>query len=102
MAGEVADGVHVHPIGEPGYLARHVLPNLAAGRGTAGRDVADVTVIVPVLTIVGDTDEEIAEAASRGADVAVVLRIDAELRVHLGRSRVRGDDGADPGEAEGG
>ncbi len=24
MAGEVADGVHVHPIGEPGYLARHV------------------------------------------------------------------------------
>ena len=27
MGGEVADGVHVHPIGEPGYLRRHVLPN---------------------------------------------------------------------------
>ena len=26
MAGEVADGVHIHPIGEPGYLRRHVLP----------------------------------------------------------------------------
>ena len=24
MAGEVADGVHVHPLGEPGYIARHV------------------------------------------------------------------------------
>ena len=31
MAGEVADGVHVHPIGEPGYLARHVLPGPRRG-----------------------------------------------------------------------
>ncbi len=60
MAGEVADGVHVHPIGEPGYLERHVVPNLAAGAAAAGRDVADVSVIVPVMTVVGDTDEEIA------------------------------------------
>jgi probable F420-dependent oxidoreductase len=59
MAGQVADGVHVHPIGEPGYLERHVLPNLAAGAASAGRDVDDVSVIVPVMTIVGDTDEEI-------------------------------------------
>ena len=29
MAGEVADGVHVHPIGEPGYLRRVALPNIA-------------------------------------------------------------------------
>ena len=32
MAGEVADGVHVHPIGEPGYLNRHVLPRLPRAR----------------------------------------------------------------------
>ena len=37
MAGEVADGVHVHPIGEPGYLARHVVPSVAAGAASAGR-----------------------------------------------------------------
>ena len=30
MAGEVADGVHVHPLGEPSYIARHVVPNVAA------------------------------------------------------------------------
>jgi len=60
MAGEVADGVHVHPIGEPGYLTRHVLPNIAAGAERAGRSSDDITVIVPVTTIVGDTDEEIA------------------------------------------
>jgi probable F420-dependent oxidoreductase len=58
MAGEVADGVHVHPLGEPGYLARHVVPNVAAGAAYSGRSPGDVAVIVPVMTIVGDTDEE--------------------------------------------
>jgi alkanesulfonate monooxygenase SsuD/methylene tetrahydromethanopterin reductase-like flavin-dependent oxidoreductase (luciferase family) len=58
MAGEVADGVHVHPIGEPGYIARHVLPNVAEGARKTGRSLSDVAIIVPVMTIVGDTDEE--------------------------------------------
>ena len=62
MAGEVADGVHVHPIGEPGYLARHVVPAVVEGATAAGRDPSDVAVIVPVTTIVGDTDAEIAQA----------------------------------------
>jgi alkanesulfonate monooxygenase SsuD/methylene tetrahydromethanopterin reductase-like flavin-dependent oxidoreductase (luciferase family) len=58
MAGEVADGVHVHPLGEIGYIKRHVLPNVAAGATKAGRSASDVTVIVPAMTIVGDSDEE--------------------------------------------
>lgn len=58
MAGEVADGVHVHPIGEPGYLRRHVIPCLAEGARRAGRPAGDTDVIVPVTTIVGDTDEQ--------------------------------------------
>ena len=58
MAGEVADGVHVHPLGEPGYIARHVVPNVAAGTSKSGRSVDDVALIVPVMTIVGDSDEE--------------------------------------------
>lgn len=58
MAGEVADGVHVHPIGEPGYIARHVMPKVAEGAKKAGRSATDVAIIVPVMTIVGDTDEE--------------------------------------------
>lgn len=59
MAGEVADGVHVHPIGEPGYLRRHVLPGIADGASAAGRSPADIAVIVPAMTVVGDSDEEI-------------------------------------------
>jgi probable F420-dependent oxidoreductase len=58
MAGEVADGVHVHPIGEPGYIGRHVLPKVAEGAAKAGRSASDLAIIVPVMTIVGDTDEE--------------------------------------------
>jgi probable F420-dependent oxidoreductase len=58
MAGEVADGVHVHPLGEPGYLARHVVPNIAAGVVKSGRSASEIDVIVPVMTIVGDSDEE--------------------------------------------
>ena len=58
MAGEVADGVHVHPMGEPGYLKRHVLPSVAEGAAKAGRSPSDIAVIVPAMTIVGDSDEE--------------------------------------------
>jgi len=58
MAGEVADGVHVHPIGEPGYLARHVAPRVAEGAAKSERSPTEIAVIVPVMTIVGDSDEE--------------------------------------------
>lgn len=58
MAGEVADGIHVHPLGEPGYIRHHVLPNRAAGAEKSRRSPDDVAVIVPVMTIVGDTDAE--------------------------------------------
>jgi probable F420-dependent oxidoreductase len=58
MAGEVADGLHVHPLGEPGYLKRHVLPTVAEGAAKAGRSPRDIAVIVPAMTIVGDSDEE--------------------------------------------
>jgi probable F420-dependent oxidoreductase len=62
MAGEVADGVHVHPIGEPGYLRRHVISGVTAGAALAGRNPGDVAIILPVTTIVGDNDAEIAQA----------------------------------------
>lgn len=58
MAGEVADGVHVHPLNTPVYLKETVLPNLAAGATAGGRDPAGLAVIVPCFTAVGDTEEE--------------------------------------------
>ncbi|HEY4334021.1 MAG TPA: TIGR03617 family F420-dependent LLM class oxidoreductase, partial [Ilumatobacteraceae bacterium] len=58
MAGEVADGVHVHPIGEPGYIRRTVLPAIAEGAVATGRNPAAIELTVPVMCIVGDTDDE--------------------------------------------
>ena len=59
MAGEVADGVHIHPLGHPGYLRDVAIPNLELGaaRSSNGGRTRPIA-IVPVLTIVGDTDEE--------------------------------------------
>ena len=101
MAGEVADGVHIHPLGEPGYLTRHALPNIAEGAAKAGRSPSDIAVIVPVMTIVGDTDEERAQRTRTRASQHELLRKHTQLRVHLGRGRVRGDDRPDSGEAKG-
>lgn len=58
MAGELADGVHLHPLTTPAYLESTVVPNLTAGAARAGRDAAALTVIVPCFTAVGDTEEE--------------------------------------------
>lgn len=58
LAGEVADGVHVHPLNHPRYLTDVVLPNVAEGAVRAGRDPESVELTVPVFTVLGDTEEE--------------------------------------------
>jgi probable F420-dependent oxidoreductase len=58
MAGEVADGVHIHPLNSPTYLEQTARPEIAAGAAAAGRDATDIELIVPCFTVVGDTEEE--------------------------------------------
>ena len=58
MLGEVADGVHVHPLHSIRYVEEVVRPNMEAGAARAGRDAAELTIVCPLLTIVGDTEEE--------------------------------------------
>ena len=58
LAGEVADGVQVHPLNHRRYLAEVVRPELAAGARRAGKDPASLRISVPVLTAAGETDEE--------------------------------------------
>jgi probable F420-dependent oxidoreductase len=58
MAGQVADGVHVHPLNTPTYLEETVLPELTIGAARSGRTVDDLEVIVPAFLAVGDTEEE--------------------------------------------
>jgi alkanesulfonate monooxygenase SsuD/methylene tetrahydromethanopterin reductase-like flavin-dependent oxidoreductase (luciferase family) len=58
LAGEFADGVHVHPLNHPTYLKETVLPNLREGRARSNRDPEALYLTVPVFTAVGDTDEQ--------------------------------------------
>ena len=62
MAGEVCDGVHIHPFHSPEYLTDTQIPNIVEGVQRAGRDLADVTLVCPIMTAVGDTEEEIAKS----------------------------------------
>ena len=58
MAGEVADGVHVHPLHSMHYLEHRLLPAVGEGAAKAGRSSADVDLLVPVFIVPGDTPEE--------------------------------------------
>lgn len=58
MAGEVADGVHVHPLHSVQYLHQRLLPAIQAGAAKAGRSGDDVDVLIPVFIVPGDTPEE--------------------------------------------
>jgi probable F420-dependent oxidoreductase len=54
MIGEVADGLHVHPLHSVRYVEEVVRPQLTEG----GAD-ADFALVCPVMTATGDTEEEI-------------------------------------------
>ena len=58
MAGEVADGIHVHPFHSAAYLENRLLPAVAAGAAKSGRNPAEVDLIIPVFAVAGDTPEE--------------------------------------------
>ncbi len=62
MAGEVADGVHVHPLHSIRSLQEVLIPRLEEGAARAERDASDIDLIVPVFAVVGDSPDE--QAAS--------------------------------------
>ncbi len=62
MAGEVADGIHVHPFHSTRYLDEVVLPAISDGAAAAGRDAREVQVVCPIMAIIGETDEELERA----------------------------------------
>ena len=65
VAGEVADGIHVHPLHSMHYIEHRLLPDVRAGAEAAGRDATDVDLIIPVFAAPGDTPEERAALVQR-------------------------------------
>lgn len=57
MSGEVADGVHIHPLSSARYLAEFAVPAMEEGLAKAGRSRADFTVSAQVLVVAGQGEE---------------------------------------------
>ena len=64
VAGEVADGVFVHGFTTEQYLQSHVLPAVERGLARSGRTRADIALARPVMTAVGETDQELEESVT--------------------------------------
>jgi len=63
VVGEVADGMHVHPMHSMPYIRNRLIPAVTAGAESAGRRLSDIDLIVPVLAVAGDSAEERAAMA---------------------------------------
>jgi len=61
VAGEASDGLMTHPTSSsPRFLREVTLPSIAAGAARAGRDPAQVPLLVGPLLVTGATDEQVA------------------------------------------
>jgi probable F420-dependent oxidoreductase len=58
VAGEVCDGLHVHPFNSPKYLREVVRPAVEEGQAKAGRGGAAFTYVTSTFVVVGDTEAE--------------------------------------------
>jgi probable F420-dependent oxidoreductase len=58
IAGEVADGLHVHSFHSARYLRECVHPAVQEGLARAGRSRADFTFRASTMVVLGDTEEE--------------------------------------------
>ena len=58
VAGELCDGVHVHPMHSMHYIDTRLLPALSEGASRAGRAVEEIDLFVPVFAVAGDSPEE--------------------------------------------
>jgi probable F420-dependent oxidoreductase len=62
LAGELCDGVHLHPFHSAKYLREFALPNIEAGLAKTGRPRTALELACSVFMITGRTAEEVARA----------------------------------------
>lgn len=65
LAGELCDGIHVHPMHSMHYIENRLVPDVAEGAAKSGRDLDDVDLIIPVFAVAGDSAEERGAMLSR-------------------------------------
>ncbi|PZC48685.1 MAG: Flavin-dependent oxidoreductase, luciferase family [Chloroflexi bacterium] len=62
VAGEIADGVHVHPMHTTRYIREFVLPHIQEGASRAGREASQVELTSMAFVITGRNAEEMADS----------------------------------------
>lgn len=60
LAGEIANGFHVHPYHSPQYLKEVILPAVEQGAARTGRKREDVSMVVNAFVVTNDTERELA------------------------------------------
>jgi probable F420-dependent oxidoreductase len=103
IAGEVCDGLHVHPFNSAKYLREYVHPAVEAGLRAAGRRREDFTYSTASFVVVGDTEPELHAnrqavkqqiafyASTRTYEPVLAAHGWQDLIPHLHRKSVEGD-----------
>jgi probable F420-dependent oxidoreductase len=103
IAGEVCDGLHVHPFNSPTYLREYVNPAVEDGLHRSGRTRADFTYTTSTFVVLGDTEQERARArdavrqqiafyaSTRTYEPVLAAHGWQDLVPHLHRKSVEGD-----------
>jgi len=103
IAGEVCEGLHVHPFNSPKYLREYVQPAVEEGLRSSGRARKDFTYVTSTFAIIGDTEEERRRgrqaikqqiafyASTRTYEPVLATHGWQDLTPHLHRKSVEGD-----------
>lgn len=65
VAGEVGDGMFIHPLNTPSYVSDVVLPALERGFDTAGKDRRDYQISCQTIAMMGADEEQIQRARDK-------------------------------------
>ena len=65
VAGEVADGLMVHPLNSPDFIEKNTLPWLRRGLEASGRTLDDYDLQIQTICMLGSNDAEIAKAREK-------------------------------------
>ena len=103
LAGEVCEGLHVHPFNSAKYLREYVHPAVEEGLRASGRTRSDFTYVTATFVVVGDTEEELAKhrqsvkqqiafyASTRTYEPVLATHGWQDLAPQLHRKSVQGD-----------
>lgn len=86
LAGELCQGLHVHPFHTTRYLREQIAPNVQAGLAKAGRKRGEMALSSSIFVISGETDEEMSrvreEIRSQVAFYASTPTYSAVMELH--------------------